>query len=139
MWGTGINDVPGGSTHCHEIDGFEFNSGGDSIGDMDPRVGRGLFRATADFITGGKLEWAKMPDVHETCTFGDDVYEWFSSPEKNIEWIERRFPGEGNRHARRKAAAERRHEGGFTAARPYELHAVAIPNDGRPLALKVGV
>lgn len=90
------NDVPGGSTHCHEIDGFEFNSGVDSIGDMDPRVGRGLFRATADFITGGKLEWAKMPDVHETCTFGDDVYEWFSSPEKNIEWIERRFPGEGD-------------------------------------------
>ena len=48
--------VPGGSTHCHEIDGFEFNSGVDSIGDMDPRVGRGLFRATADFITGGKLD-----------------------------------------------------------------------------------
>ncbi len=88
--------VPGGSTHCHELDGFEFNSGVDSIGDMDPRVGRGLFRATADFITGGQLEWAKMPDAHETCTFGDDVYEWFSSPEKNIEWVERLFPGEGD-------------------------------------------
>lgn len=88
--------VPGGSTHCHELDGFEYNSGVDSIGDMDPRVGRGLFRATADFITGGKLEWAKMPDAHEICTFGKDTYEWFSSEEKNIEWVERLFPGEGN-------------------------------------------
>lgn len=88
--------VPGGSTHCHEIDGFEFNSGVDSIGDMDPRVGRGLFRATADFITGGNLEWAKMPDAHETATFGEDTYEFYSSAEKNIEWVEKRFPGEGN-------------------------------------------
>ena len=89
-------DMPGGSTHCHELDGFEFNSGLDSVGDMDPRVGRGLFRAKADYITGGKLEWAKMPDVHETCVFGDDVFEWYSSPEKNIAWLEKRFPGEGN-------------------------------------------
>lgn len=44
-----------------------------------------------------------------------------------------------NRHARRKAAAERRHEGGFAAARPCEVHAVAIPHDGTPVALKVGV
>jgi len=88
--------VPGGSTHCHELDGFEFNSGVDSIGDMDPRVGRGLFRATADFITGGQLEWAKMPDAHEICTFGEHSYEWFSSAEKNIAWVEKHFPGEGN-------------------------------------------
>ena len=88
--------VPGGSTHCHELDGFEFNSGVDSVGDMDPRVGRGLFRATADFITKGQLEWAKMPDAHEICAFGEDVYEWFSSPEKNIAWVEKCFPGEGN-------------------------------------------
>ena len=72
-----------------------------------------------------------------TVTFGagtltpGDVYRYES----------RAIPGqlEGNRHARRKAAAERRHEGGFTAARPYEVHGVAIPNDGTPVALKVGV
>lgn len=90
------NIVPGGCTHVHEIDGHEFNSGIDSIGDMDPRVGRGLFRDTADFITGGKLQWAKMPDVHEICAFGDDVYRWYSSAEKNIEWVEREFKGEGD-------------------------------------------
>lgn len=88
--------VPGGCTHVHELDGFEFASGLDSVGDMDPRVGRGLFRPTIDLITGGRLQWAKMPDVHEVSTFGDDVYEWFSSPEKNIEWVERMFPGEGD-------------------------------------------
>jgi len=90
------NEVPGGSTHVHEIDGFEFPSGIDSIGDMDPRIGRGLYRPAIDFITGGKLEWAKMPDIHETACFGDDVYQWFSSPEANIEWVERRFPNEGD-------------------------------------------
>jgi phytoene dehydrogenase-like protein len=89
-------NVPGGCTHVHELDGFEFASGVDSVGDMDPRVGRGLFRPAIDYLTGGKLQWAKMPDVHEICTFGDEVYEWFSSVEKNIEWVERKFPNEGN-------------------------------------------
>ncbi len=90
------NIVPGGCTHCHEIDGFEFPSGLDSVGDMDPRIGRGAYRPAIDFITGNQLMWAKMPDVHETACFGDDVFEWFSSPEKNIEWVERLFPGEGD-------------------------------------------
>jgi all-trans-retinol 13,14-reductase len=90
------NSVPGGCTHVHELEGYEFNSGIDSIGDMDPRVGRGLFRDTADFITGGQLKWARMPDVHEVCAFGDDVYQWHSSAEQNIEWVERDFAGEGD-------------------------------------------
>lgn len=90
------NSVPGGCTHVHELDGFEFPSGIDSIGDMDPRLGRGLYRPAIDFITGGKLQWAKMPDVHETACFGEDVYQWYSTPEQNIEWVERLFPGEGN-------------------------------------------
>jgi all-trans-retinol 13,14-reductase len=90
------NSVPGGCTHVHELDGFEFPSGIDSIGDMDPRVGRGLYRPSIDFITGGKLQWAKMPEVHETACFGEDVYPWYSSPEQNIEWVERLFPGEGD-------------------------------------------
>lgn len=89
------NSVPGGCTHCHELDGYEFNSGIDSIGDMDPRVGRGLFRQTIDYVTGGRLEWARMPDLHEVCGFGDDRYDWFSSPEKNIEWVRKHFPNEG--------------------------------------------
>lgn len=88
--------TPGGCTHVHELDGFEFPTGVDSIGDMDPRVGRGVFRPAIDFITGGALAWAKMPDLHETACFGDDVFPWYSSPEANIEWIERRFAGEGD-------------------------------------------
>lgn len=90
------NAVPGGCMHMHEIDGYEFNSGIDSVGDMNPHVGRGLNRATVDYITGGQLKWARMPDKHEVCVFGDEQYEFFSSPEKNIEWVERLFPGEGD-------------------------------------------
>ena len=90
------NVVPGGCTHVHEIDGFEFPSGIDSIGDMDPRVGRGLYRPAIDFITGGQLQWAKMPNKHETACFGDDIYPWYSSTEENIAWVQRLFPGEGD-------------------------------------------
>ena len=89
-------DVPGGCMHVHEVDGFEFNCGIDSVGDMNPQVGRGINRATADYVTQGQLKWAKMNDVHEVCTFGDEEYQWHSSAEANIEWIDRLCPGEGN-------------------------------------------
>ena len=88
--------VPGGATRCHEVDGFEFPSGIDSIGDMDPTVGRGLYRPTIDYLTKGQLKWAKMPDVHEICRFGETDYAWYSSPDKNIEWGERDFPNQGD-------------------------------------------
>jgi all-trans-retinol 13,14-reductase len=90
------NVVPGGCTHVHEIDGFEFPSGIDSIGDMDPRIGRGLYRPAIDFITGHQLQWARMPNKHETACFGEDVFPWYSSPEQNIAWLEESFPGEGD-------------------------------------------
>jgi all-trans-retinol 13,14-reductase len=90
------NKVPGGATHCHEIDGFEWNSGVDSIGDMDPKKGRGVYRPTIDFITGGQLAWAKMPDVHEVSTLHDEVYHWHSSPEANIRWVDSQFPEQGD-------------------------------------------
>lgn len=88
--------VPGGSTHSYELEGYEFNSGIDSIGDMDPTKGRGLYRPTIDYLTGGKLQWAKMPDIHEVCCFGDDIYNWYSSHHKNIEWVEKQFSDQGN-------------------------------------------
>jgi all-trans-retinol 13,14-reductase len=88
--------TPGGSLRCHEWDGYEFNSGIDSIGDMDPSVGRGVYRPTIDYMTGGQLQWAKMPDLHEVAAFGADEYPWYSHHERNIAWIEERF-GEGDK------------------------------------------
>lgn len=89
--------VAGGCTHCKELGGFEWNTGVDSIGDMDASVGRGVFRPAIDYLTKGKLRWAKMPDAHEICCFGnEDVYDWYSSPGKNISWVEKQFPGEGD-------------------------------------------
>ncbi|GMV43114.1 MAG: hypothetical protein AMXMBFR64_48300 [Myxococcales bacterium] len=93
--------VPGGCTHVHEVDGFEFPSGVDSIGDMDASVGRGLFRPSIDYITGGKLHWQKMPDAHEICTLEDDTYTWYSSPEKNVAWVRERFGPEEARKVER--------------------------------------
>lgn len=91
-----VNSVPGGCMHMHEVDGFEFNSGIDSVGDMNPLVGRGVNRATADYVTQSQLKWAKMADVHEVCTFGDEQYQFHSSAEANIDWVERMYPGEGD-------------------------------------------
>ncbi len=85
------NAVPGGCTHCHELDGYEFPSGIGSVGDMDPSVGRGIHRPTMDYVTGGKLDWAEAPHVHEVAYYGDDRYEWSCSLEQNIAWIEKRF------------------------------------------------
>lgn len=90
------NSVPGGCMHNHELDGYEWNTGIDSIGDMDPTKGRGLYRPTIDYLTGGGLEWAKMPDLHERCCFGDEVYDWYSSVEQNVAWVKEKFPGEGD-------------------------------------------
>jgi all-trans-retinol 13,14-reductase len=86
------NDVPGGCTRCHEIDGFEFNSGIDSIGDMDASVGRGIVRPTIDYLTEGRLQWAEMPDLHEVASVGGEDYHWYSDPEKNKAWMLERFP-----------------------------------------------
>ena len=86
--------VPGGCTHVHEVDGFEFPSGIDSIGDMDPSVGRGLFRPSIDYITGGQLQWAKMPDAHEIAEIAGDTYTWYSSHEKNVAWVREMFGGD---------------------------------------------
>jgi len=87
--------TPGGCTHVHEIDGFEFPSGIDSIGDMDASVGRGLTRTTMDYVTDSQLDWAKMPDDHEVAHYeGVDEYTWYSSPEKNQQWLGEMFPDE---------------------------------------------
>lgn len=87
--------TPGGCTHVHEIDGFEFPSGIDSIGDMDPSTGRGLNASTSDYITDGQLKWAKMPDDHEVAHYeAVDEYRWYSSPEKNKAWLAEAFPDE---------------------------------------------
>jgi all-trans-retinol 13,14-reductase len=108
-----LADVPGGCLHMHEIDGFEFNSGIDSLGDMHPDFGRGIVRATVEMATAGQLKIAQMPDAHEVCVFGDDVHSFYSSPERNIEWAERMFPGEGD--VRRYYAMEQKIEGASTA------------------------
>ncbi len=128
------NDVPGGSTHVHEIEGFEFPSGLDSVGDMDASVGRGMNRPNFDYVTGGALDWAKMPDVHEICTFGDDAYEWHSSMDANIEWVERRFPGEGN--VRRYYEMEDEVEAGATAWAFTKVYPRWVPEKVRELLYK---
>lgn len=89
--------VPGGATHVHEIDGYEFPAGVHSVGDMDIGVNPGAMHAyAANFVTGGALKWQRMPDAHEYCFLGDEGYPWYSTAEANIEHLSRILPGEGD-------------------------------------------
>jgi phytoene dehydrogenase-like protein len=60
---------------------------------MDASVGRGILRPTIDYLTGGRLQWAKMPELHEVAVVGGDSYSWYSDPAKNKAWILEKFPG----------------------------------------------
>lgn len=91
-----------------------------------------MFRPAIDFVTGGRLKWAKMPDVHELCTFGDEVYEWFSSYEKNTEWVERKFPSEGD--VRRYYRLEEKIEASATSWAITKLVPASVPVSVRDAA-----
>ena len=70
--------TPGGCTHVLEEDGFEFPSGLHSVGDMDTQLNPGSLHAySVGYATGGKAEWARMPEIHEVCYLGDERHEWY--------------------------------------------------------------
>jgi phytoene dehydrogenase-like protein len=123
--------VPGGSTRCWEWDGFEWNTGIDSIGDMDPSVGRGVYRPTIDYITGGHLQWEKMPDVHEMASIAGDKYLWYSSPEKNMAWVRERFAGQGGEHVAKYYELEERIEWWAWAWALTKILPEWLPEDAR--------
>jgi all-trans-retinol 13,14-reductase len=87
----------GGSTHVHEVGGYEFPAGLHSVGDMDVRVNPAAINAwAADYVSGNQLLWAKMPEDHEYAFLGDEGFPWYSTAEANIEHFSKRDLGAGD-------------------------------------------
>jgi phytoene dehydrogenase-like protein len=89
--------VPGGATHVHELNGYEFPAGLHSVGDMDTQVNPGALNAwTANYVTGNQVQWAKMPEDHEYAFLGDEGFPWFSTAKENIEHMSKLSLGSGD-------------------------------------------
>jgi all-trans-retinol 13,14-reductase len=65
--------VPGGYTHVFQRPGYEWDVGLHYIGQVDdPQAeARRLF----DYVTDGKLAWARMPEVYEGLVIGDRTFD----------------------------------------------------------------
>lgn len=89
--------VAGGCTRVHEVCGYEFPKGLHSVGDMDVEVNPGALNAWAcNYVTGGQVQWAKMPDDHEYAYLGDEGYPWYSTAKENIDYLKTRDLGAGD-------------------------------------------
>jgi len=86
----------GGCTHTFCKQGFEFDVGIHYIGNMeDGSLNRFLF----DYVTDGRLKWAKIDEQFDTVVFDDDKkgvrkYDYYATYAKSEQSLIRSFPGE---------------------------------------------
>ncbi len=99
----------GGQTHVFRRDGASWDVGLHYIGNMDKgRVERRLF----DFLTGGALDWNRMPDDFERFVYPDFSFAVPSDRKRYEARLIERFPAEADairRYFRDLLAAERWH------------------------------
>jgi all-trans-retinol 13,14-reductase len=82
---------PGGFTHTFRRRGYEWDVGVHYIGD----VGRdSATRRMFDALTGGRLEWAPMPDVYDRVFLGERSYDLVAGREAYRAQMTEYFPGE---------------------------------------------
>lgn len=82
----------GGYTHSFNRPGYCWDVGLHYVGDV-LRPGSEV-RAAFDYVTGGQLEWAAMPDVYDRFLIGGAVYEYPAGLERLRERLKRDFPSE---------------------------------------------
>jgi all-trans-retinol 13,14-reductase len=112
----------GGATQSFRRSGYEWDAGLHYMGEVHRPTG-GL-RRMFDYISGGKLEWAPMPDVYNRIVIGDRAYEYPSGATAFKERMKQYFPTEA-------AAIDRYVEMVFDAnhsARSFFAHR-SVPND----------
>lgn len=87
----------GGFTHVFTRPGYEWDVGVHYIG----QVGEGgAMRTAFDAITGGKLEWARMPEVYDRAFIGPNAYDFVAGHAQFIERMASYFPREADAIAR---------------------------------------
>ncbi|MEO8857278.1 MAG: FAD-dependent oxidoreductase [Burkholderiaceae bacterium] len=107
---------PGGLTHVFRRDGASWDVGLHYVGQMAP--GSPL-RAFFDYLSGGALQWNKMPDVFERFVYPGLDFSVPSDPERYERSLAERFPAEARairRYFRDIRAVERWTTLGFVRA-----------------------
>ncbi|WP_298562359.1 phytoene desaturase family protein [Streptomyces luteogriseus] len=110
------HSTAGGATQTFRRAGYEWDAGLHYMGDVH-RPTSGL-RRIFDHISGGKLEWAPMPDVYNRVFIGDREYEYRSGVQRFKDRMKEYFPLESeaiDRYVDMVHTANR-------AARPYLAH-----------------
>ena len=82
----------GGQTHVFRRDGASWDVGVHYIGDMQKGS---MMRALFDFLSGGALEWNRMPDEFERFVFPGLSFAVPSDPRRYRARLIERFPEEG--------------------------------------------
>ena len=83
----------GGYTHSFTRPGYEWDVGVHYIGQVGP--GQPL-RPVFDWLTGGALEWAPMPDVYDRIFLGDRAYDYVTGARRFVAKMTEYFPREGD-------------------------------------------
>ena len=82
----------GGFTHTFERDGFEWDVGVHYVGKMTGR--RGALRRIFDYVTGGELDWAPMPEVYDRIVVGDREFDLAAGEDRFLDGLSSAFPAE---------------------------------------------
>ncbi|MBN8612312.1 MAG: NAD(P)/FAD-dependent oxidoreductase [Deltaproteobacteria bacterium] len=84
------HSTAGGFTHTFTRPGFEWDVGVHYLGQLEE--GSPL-RALFDEISGGRLEWAKMPDTYDRVILKDEPYDLVAGGRRFVDTLAERFPG----------------------------------------------
>jgi all-trans-retinol 13,14-reductase len=81
----------GGYTHSFKRPGYEWDVGVHYIGE----VGEGqALRPAYDYLSGGALEWAPLPETYDRVFLGDRSHDFVAGPRRFAEALKADFPGE---------------------------------------------
>jgi len=88
------HSVAGGCTQVFRRRGYEWDVGLHYVGGVH-RVD-GMLRRMFDHISGGELQWAKMPAVYNRIVLGERVYDYVAGAERFKDQMKTYFPDEGD-------------------------------------------
>ncbi len=83
---------PGGYTHTFRRKNFVWDVGVHYVGQVNNE--NSLLRKAFDYLSGSKLKWADMGDVYDQAVFGNDVYNFRSGYDKQVQQLIEYFPEE---------------------------------------------
>lgn len=75
---------------------YHFDVGLHYVGEMNPGT---LTRQLMDYVTGGAVEWAPMPDIFERFVYPDFTFDTPSDPKRYLARLREAFPRRPNRFA----------------------------------------